>query len=97
MIITKFYPGIRLGKRSGPIDCEVNKVLPELFDARLSKALPEKEFVFLKAKAEHACNLIQQEAPAAVLSDLAELIQVVREIESILLDDSANTIGSPLL
>jgi hypothetical protein len=64
-------------------------VLPELFDARLSKALSEKEFNLLKAKAEHSYNLIQQEAPAAVLSDLAELIQVVRKIESILLDDSA--------
>lgn len=62
-------------------------MLPELFDDKLSEVLSEKQFRYLKTKAEHAYCLIQQEAPESVLIELTDLLQVVTEIKSILLDD----------
>lgn len=62
-------------------------MLVELFDERLADVITEEEYLYLKMRAERAYARIQHEAPAAVLADLSELMQVVREIETKLLDD----------
>lgn len=59
----------------------------ELIDNRLTAVMPEQEYRRLRARAEHAFRRIEKAAPGTVLTDLTDLVQVMREIEAKLLDD----------
>ena len=65
-------------------------MMVDLFDERLADVITEEEYLYLKMRAERAYERIQKEAPAAVLADLSDLMHVVREIETRLLDDCTN-------
>lgn len=59
----------------------------ELIDGRLVAVLSEQEYLQLRARAENAFRRIEEKAPVAVLTDLTDLVTVMREIEARLLDD----------
>jgi hypothetical protein len=62
-------------------------MLDKLFDDRLAAVIPEQQHLLLKTRAEQAYQRLQREAPADLLADLAELVLVMREVETKLLDD----------
>lgn len=59
----------------------------ELIDGRLVAVIPEQEYLQLRARAENAFRRIAEKAPRTVLTDLTDLVTVMREIEAKLLDD----------
>lgn len=62
----------------------------KLLDERLTEIMPRDEYQNLEIRAERAYARIQAEAPADMLTDVADLLTILQEVEGRLLDERSN-------